>query len=393
MANSSIVGRYILSAGLVLGFGAGVAGYLTASSYDGAAVDMTIRGAADIAKGGQEVRAAYEDAVRDVAVVDVAPKNAWIARDKAPGADGKLVKTPEGKVARYAPIFFPPNLWLVRGGEKGLAMRDLLSMENPEKPDTGSRLHERVPNEWFFRYGLDAVIGDSNALKLDSDGDGFTNEEEFDAGTDPGDAAKYPPFMTEGKAKMVFVKRHTDGHAIELSSMSDFSNAAEPSIVINIYAGALKKGMPLSTLTRTAQVKDLKPESTFGFSDAADSSSLSKTRFKVLSATAPNGIGSECIEVEDTGSFKESARRFILAKGAKNAHSINDVEVTLRVTAGSAKGQLIDHAIKPGETFSVPGFPGTECTLISATKDGARIKVGEAEVKIDPESAPAKAKK
>ena len=375
MADSSTTGRNFIIAGVVLGLGAAAAGFYVSSSYDKQAINTAMRGEGKVAALAQKVKETYAEATRDTVVTDVAPEGAWIARAKAP----------EGKEPRYTPIFFAPNLWLVSEGIGKASMRDLLAMEDPEKPNPAGRVHREVPNEWFFRYGLDGIMGNADALELDSDDDGFTNGEEFAAGTDPSDATKHPAFVVGDAAKMVCVKRHTESHTIELSSMSDLS---APSIVINIYKGALKGTASLSTLPRIAQAKDKKVDDAFGLSDAAGNSALAKDRFKI-SAVTDDGI-----EVEDTRARTEEGRKFTLAKGAKNARAIRDVEVTLRVTAGADKGKEIDHAVQVGETFSIPGFPGTECTLISAGgKDDIRVKVGEKEVRIPSESAPSKGKK
>lgn len=393
MADTSSTGRNFIIAGVALGLGAAAAGYFTASSYDQQAVNVAIGNKAAVTAAAQTAKAAYDMAVRDVVVADIAPEGAWIARDKQPGADGKTTPVPDGKVARYTPIFFAPNLWIV-ADEKALRadVRDILSMENPEKPDPSARVHASVPNEWFFRYGIEGIIGRADAMEVDSDGDGFSNMEEFAAGTDPSDPAKYPAFVAEAEtgptAKMVVVKRHTDSHTIELSSMSDLSGDS-PTIVINVYEGGVKAGTTatLATLTRIAQVKDLTKESSFGLSQKQDNSALSKNRFKITGVTADG------IEVEDTRARLAEERTFTLQKGAKNARPIRDVEVTLRVTAGSAMGKEIDHAVQVGETFAVPGFPGTECTLESSSAKGAKIKVGDHSIQIQNESAPSKAKK
>ena len=54
-------------------------------------------------------------------------------------------------------------------------------------------LHPPVPNKWFFDHKLDALAVD--ALSDDPDGDGFTNLEEFNAGTDPSNKASHPPYL------------------------------------------------------------------------------------------------------------------------------------------------------------------------------------------------------
>ena len=50
-----------------------------------------------------------------------------------------------------------------------------------------------LPDEWEKRYGLNP--GDASDAAGDSDGDGFTNLEEFVAKTDPTDAKDHPPYL------------------------------------------------------------------------------------------------------------------------------------------------------------------------------------------------------
>lgn len=49
-----------------------------------------------------------------------------------------------------------------------------------------------LPDEWERRYGLN--VGDASDANADTDGDGFTNMEEFLAKTDPSDPKDHPPY-------------------------------------------------------------------------------------------------------------------------------------------------------------------------------------------------------
>lgn len=372
MAESSTTGRNFIIAGVVLGLGAAAAGYFTASSYDKQTVDPEISKVGAMAAETQKVQAAYESAMRDVVVSDVAPEGAWIVRDKAP----------EGKEPRYTPIFFAPKLWTVRTGENSAAMRDLQAPEDPQKPNTADRVHKDVPNEWFFRYGLEGIIGYPDAMTRDSDGDGYTNEEEHAAGTDPSDAKKHPPFIVGEEAKMICVKRHTGSHWLELSNMSDPAGAY---VVINSY-----KDKELSYDGRY-QLKELKVGDTFGLEAGDGKGTLGKDRFKVV-AIHTGDVGVTGVDIEDTYTKLEAAKTFTIQTGKPKAHKVDDTSVELVVTAGAAKGKQVDHPVQVGETFSVPGFSGTECTLVAATKKEIRIKVGEHEVRILSETTPSKEK-
>jgi hypothetical protein len=50
-----------------------------------------------------------------------------------------------------------------------------------------------LPNEWEKKYGLNA--NDAADADQDKDGDGFTNKEEFEAGTDPTDPKAHPDYL------------------------------------------------------------------------------------------------------------------------------------------------------------------------------------------------------
>lgn len=56
-----------------------------------------------------------------------------------------------------------------------------------------------LPDEWEKKFGLDATTADADT---DSDGDGFTNAEEFAAGTDPLDKKSHPDYFDSLKLVM-----------------------------------------------------------------------------------------------------------------------------------------------------------------------------------------------
>lgn len=53
---------------------------------------------------------------------------------------------------------------------------------------------DKMPDEWEFKYGLNPNLDDANQ---DADNDGFTNLEEYQAGTNPSDPASHPPYATK----------------------------------------------------------------------------------------------------------------------------------------------------------------------------------------------------
>lgn len=59
----------------------------------------------------------------------------------------------------------------------------------------GEAVHDGIPNSWWLEYRIDPGFGD--APLRDEDADGFTNQEEFTAKTDPTDAKQFPPLITK----------------------------------------------------------------------------------------------------------------------------------------------------------------------------------------------------
>src|SRR5579884_1121340 len=58
-----------------------------------------------------------------------------------------------------------------------------------------TQVHPPVPNDWFEKFNL--PIQDADVLEQDPDGDGFTNLEEWQAGTDPANRESHPDYLTK----------------------------------------------------------------------------------------------------------------------------------------------------------------------------------------------------
>lgn len=65
--------------------------------------------------------------------------------------------------------------------------------------DSDTELYPGIPNAWILEHKLDFT--DSRLGDSDADNDGFTNLEEFRAGTAPGDANSKPPLWTKLRMK------------------------------------------------------------------------------------------------------------------------------------------------------------------------------------------------
>jgi hypothetical protein len=74
---------------------------------------------------------------------------------------------------------------------------------DPEKPLDllkGDPVHPPIPNTWWIQNRIDPGYADST--ERDPDGDGFSNLEEFEAGTDPNAAKSFPALV----AKLMYLK-------------------------------------------------------------------------------------------------------------------------------------------------------------------------------------------
>jgi hypothetical protein len=58
-----------------------------------------------------------------------------------------------------------------------------------------TQVHPPVPNDWFEQYAL--AIEDADALEQDPDGDGFSNLDEWQGGTNPTNKDSHPDYLTK----------------------------------------------------------------------------------------------------------------------------------------------------------------------------------------------------
>ena len=385
MANSSTTGRNFLLGGLVLCVGAVAAGVSVLSSPAPSSLTEDIDQLTDEnkqefnssesnsptanegsnrskgAKLTQEPLQMKEDALTPRRLVDVAPplEEAFIPRDKVEGK----------KVPRYTPLFFAPTIWQVpdAGQKKNLAVDLLADGSHPLHSIAASGAETKptaVPNAWFYKYGLEDSLCMADALQQDPDGDGFSNGEEFIAGSDPSDAASMPPFVTGDTVKLVTVgDKAVSTHLIELSSASYFD---ENTVNINIFS---------DNGQRILQHKEKKPGETFGLGDA-EKGPMAKNRFtieKIDKKTDESGNTANLIHVKDAYTELASAKEFDLVAGSRNRRSVRDVTLKFRVTAGPEKGKEL--TVQLGQQFDVPGFKDTHCVVTDAGKKKTQAKV------------------
>jgi hypothetical protein len=89
-----------------------------------------------------------------------------------------------------------PRSWTPHEGSLFVSRPYVLRDEKLYDPiDGGVPLHPPITNAWLQKYNLD--YGNPNIKDEDPDKDGFTNLEEFLAGTDPTNANSVPPYYTK----------------------------------------------------------------------------------------------------------------------------------------------------------------------------------------------------
>lgn len=362
MANSSNIGRNFLICGVLLGLGAAAGGVYVMNSTSHDPLPTSVQGGDERSTALTEKSVKIkEEAMTARRIVDVAPplEEAWIPRASAK----------DGKLPRFTPLFFAPTIWQVPDAaqKKNVAV-DLM--------DAGSRpLHKvvptdptaaavPVPNSWFFSYGLDELLCSPQALTTDSDGDGFTNGEEFLAKTIPVDAKSMPSFVSGNDIKMVVVgEKHVLSHLLELSMASNF-DAQNVNITVLSDAGV-----------RMLQHKELKVGDKLGLGDAP-SGPLGKDRFEVVAINSESndfGMPSYSVTLKDNYTAVDDEKQIKISSGSKGRHSVQDVSVKLRLTAGPDKGKEVTARL--GEEIAIPGFTGIRAKITSAGKKKTQVKV------------------
>ena len=98
-----------------------------------------------------------------------------------------------------------PALWVPKKEAGSLFVSEKYFIQNGRPVLlTSGTVHPPVPNEWLIDNGLD--ITDQDILNQDPDKDGFSNLDEWKAGTNPRDPKSHPLYTTKLKLKK-FIKK------------------------------------------------------------------------------------------------------------------------------------------------------------------------------------------
>lgn len=286
----------------------------------------------------------------------------------------KAAALPEDKT-RTSQAFFSLPLWQLAdkdaAGQVRTAVVDILGKNSVDIHRYGEE-NTPVPNLWFLNNGLAKEFTQSDALQKDSDGDGFTNLEEFVAKTKPNDAASYPALVTPQGAKLEVVRTQTNEAVIVADTM--FATEPAPAqVAVKVFKNAADL-TPINKLT-------LKPGDKFALSaDDKEKSRFTLVGFEKAEFTDSMGKHEENVIVLQDNTFPNSAPVKVRAgkpkaneKDAANAKGLQYkiTSATLRVTAGSAANTEI--TVRKGDSFTVPGS-SIKCSLQAVGK-GSSVSI------------------
>ena len=356
MAEQSNPGLKAVVTGTLLGVAAAALGGYTMYSSKVAPVDTNVKGGYEGASMTEEAQGVKNLMKRDMSVVDTAPAGATI-----------------NGVPRVVPLFYAPELWQV-------ALVEAERMEVGDIYDPASpAVHGSIPNVWFISNEIEADFCKANGRALDADADGFTNEEEYAAKTCPSANNSYPDLVRAGdeKPKLEVVAINNAKALITTDNM--FVDAKNPaSVNIRIY-GSRAEYTPIHKVT-------VKPGESFDLSAQEKKSRFTVVRFDVRDY--PDFSGSmvkENVVVIRDNVTASSDKEFVLRAGKTPAghrdekdekvvkgRMITDTTVTLRTTAGTAKGKTF--SVQLGAPFTIPGgkADGSElrATLVATNGSG-----------------------
>ena len=340
MAEQSNPGVKVLMVGALLGLAA--AGLSVDTYMDSAVAPETNLRAS---KGGASLTAAAdmvkESLKRDRTVADAAPEGAKV--------NGQ---------PRLAPLFFSTELWQVTLDGEG--KNTVIDIYDPAAPC----IHGDIPNTWFISNNIAEALGRSDGKVLDSDEDGFTNEEEYIAKTCPSAANSYPDLVqiSGDNPKMELVKVSVARATLVVDGMFGLAAQTPDKATIRIFARH-------ADTTPVATLKDLKPGDSFDL-PGENAKRFTIVRFDKAEFSSFGGMSKENVVVVRDNVTTSDAKEFTIRAGSKTPESnvkdfgtpnekgrrISDTTVTMRVTAGSFVGKP-EAVIKtqPNSTFVIPG--------------------------------------
>ena len=296
-------------------------------------------------KGGEsltaEADAVKESLKRDRTIVDKAPEGATI--------NGQ---------PRLAPLFFSTELWQITLDDQ--KKNTVVDIYDPASPS----IHGDIPNTWFIANNISDALGRSDGRVLDSDEDGFTNEEEFAAKTCPAAATSYPDLVQPSGStpKMEVTKVSVARATITADPMFATAPGTPESVNIRIFANQADV-TPIYKET-------VKPGQSFGLKAGDKSGRFTVLRFDKVEFPdfGGNMVKENVVVVRDnvTASDKKeftiragktpATNKKELGSPNEKGYRISDTTAVLRVTAGSAVGKPQGVvSVQLNGSFAIPG--------------------------------------
>ena len=117
-------------------------------------------------------------------------------RDSSKKPDNTIAPPDIKSVADATALAANPRSWSPHEGSLFVSRPYVIKDDKIFDPlEGGEPLHAPITNAWLLKYNLD--YGDPDVASQDPDKDGFTNLEEFLAGTDPTNEKSIPPYHTK----------------------------------------------------------------------------------------------------------------------------------------------------------------------------------------------------
>ena len=231
-----------------------------------------------------------------------------------------------GAAAKPVPLFV--SVPIVQVGE------NIIDMTDPNAP----MIRPPVSNAWLQDHGLNYKASD--ILTQDSDGDNFTNVEEWEEKTSPSDPASHPYYGL----KLVFVERKQQNYVIEFAGTPD----------ANSYQLTRH---PTSNYRRDTFIQQL--------GTITEDGKIKLERFEPLSGQNASGITVDTSKLHVT--YVETGAPYELVRRQRVTIPTYFLEVTYKL------GELERQHYKIGEEIVLPNDPETKYKVVDIQENSATI--------------------
>lgn len=262
--------------------------------------------------------------------------------------------------------FQKPTVWTVPAVGKSL----FVSVPLMVKPATGNEsaklvapekgfeksdnlTNTPIPNEWFFKYGLSPFK--NKVEREDGDGDGFWNEDEFRAGTNPSEKDSHPPYIT----RLFFVKYHKIAFLLTFKSINGDPKKPEE-LEFQINTQAMGRGSKFVKLGETVP--------------GNNNTTFKLEKFESKLVTDPNGIEKDVSELTLVNTETNASIILVLNRTTDSPDSIAQFQYLWKDYY-----KPVAISIRKSKSFALPNEPEVKYILldIDDTKAVVQLPSGE----------------